>query len=221
MIGSTADIAEFASQVEALGADVLLLYYAERYYHDDALFDYYKEISKATAMPLMIHGRAMRAAVGGGNAYYSVELCQRLHDSANVIGMKEEHGDENHRYKLGAYLGDHFYFCQAGDSMRSFFTSSTYHFDSQLVGVGSFKPEIEEKYYDHLCRDEREKALQLIKTYEDPFFALAKSMGWHIAMKGTLSLMGMYPKTERPPLQHVNSKQEEQLNEILVQFKWL
>ncbi len=220
MTGSTSTAVKFAREAETIGADVLLIYYPERYYCDDYVYDYFKEISQNTTIGLMIHAYPMRHALDG-QAYYSVDLCKRLIELGNVVGMKEEHLDPGHRFQLGAYVGKQFNLCVAGGGMRTFMASFLFHIPSYLVSVGSFKPDIEEKFYTAMMKKKFEKALNIVMNYEEPLFNAANHMGWHVAMKGVLSLLGLMSPHERPPLRSPDQHQWKVLKEVLTGFGWI
>lgn len=223
MTGSTADAAGFARHAGEIGADMILVYYPERYYRDDYVYDYFKEVASNTQSAVLIHGLPMRNAYAAVSpaAQYSVELCRRLSEIDNVIGMKEESGNETHRYKLAVHLDGKFSLIVAGASMRMYLGCVLFGVDAYLVGVGSMRPDIEEQFYDSVLKADYRKALEPVVKYEDPFFNIAFPMGWHIAMKGAMDLMGLMPATERPPLQPADENQRKQLRELIARFGWI
>lgn len=221
MTGPTFRAREFAKEAEAMGADILLVYYPERYYNDDQVYDYFASICEAADVGVMIHAYPMRSAVGGGTTNYSVDLCRRLSEIDNMVGMKEEHINESHRYKLAANLEGKFNLTVAGESMRMFMGCQMFGVDSYLVGVGSFKPQIEEDFYRNLMAGNTEAAFNAVHEIEEPFFDTAKKIGWHIAMKATLDLLGLMPDRERPPLPQVTDEQRAMLRTTLQQLGWL
>lgn len=223
MTGSTSNAIEFARHAEEIGADSVLLYYPERYYGDDHVFDYFKSVAASTKLGVMIHAVPMRNAYTGItlNSQFSVQLCERLAKLGNVIGMKEESGSEAHRYHLAVKMKDRMSLIVAGAAMRMFLSCVLFGVDAYLVGVGSFVPEVEEKFYQAVLDKDFTTALEMVNQYETPFFEVAFPMGWHIAMKGAMNLLGLMPETERLPLQPATAQEREQLQNVLTRLGWL
>ncbi len=217
MSGSTDKAIEFARYSKDIGADAILLYYPERYYNDDRVIAYYDSIAQSTDIGIMIHAMPMRNAKAGPikSVPYTVGLCERLSQIENIVGMKEESGDIGLRYKLAESLRDKMSFIVAGGSMRTFLSCVLYGFHGFLVGVGSIKPQIEEKFYDYVLNKEYDKALYIVDHIETPFFDVAFNLGWHIAMKGAMDIAGLMPSYERPPLQPADESEKAELKKAL------
>lgn len=217
MIGSTEKAIEFAKDAKDCGADVILLYYPERYYNNDRTLKYYEDVASSTNIAMMIHAMPMRNAKAGPvkAVAYKPDLCVRLAEIDNVIGMKEESDDVVLRYKLARSLKDKMSLIIAGGSMRAFMSCMLYGIDGFLVGVGSFKPQIEEKFYEYMLKKEYDKALYIVDMLEKPFFDAAFNMGWHVAMKGAMSILGLMPEYERPPLTPADDSEMQQLKDVL------
>lgn len=223
MIGSTQRAIEFARQAEKIGADAILLYYPERYYNDERVFDYFQAVAARTKVGVLIHALPMRSAYAGisPTAQFSLKLCQRLAQIDNIIGMKEESGQEDHRYKLAVHLKDKLALIVSGGSMRRFLSCVLFGVDAYLVGIGSFVPKIEEDFYEAVSRSDYQTALKIVVKYEEAFFEVAFPMGWHIAMKGAMNLLGLMPVAERPPLQPADPQERQQLRRVMIKLGWL
>lgn len=217
MSGSTDKAIEFARYSKDIGADIILLYYPERYYNDDRVIAYYDSIAQSTDIGIMIHAMPMRNAKAGPmkTVPYTVELSERLSQIENIFSMKEESGDIGLRYKLAERLRDKMSFIVAGGSMRTFLSCVLYGFHGFLVGIGSIKPQIEEKFYSYVLNKEYDKALYIVDHIEKPFFDVAFKIGWHIAMKGAMGLSDLMPSYERPPLQRADKSEKAELKQIL------
>jgi dihydrodipicolinate synthase/N-acetylneuraminate lyase len=214
---------DFAKHAESIGADAILLYYPERYYNDGRIFDYFQQVASSTKIGVLVHGVPIRNAYAGvaPMKQYSVNLCERLAALDNVVGMKEESGDEGHRYKLATHLGGKMSLIVAGASMRMFLGCVLLGVDAYLVGVGSFKPEIEEEFYLAVRDGRYERALSFVTEYEEPFFDIAFPMGWHIAMKGAMELLGLMTSVERPPLRPPDPAERKSLVDVMARLGWL
>lgn len=218
--GSQDQAVEIADRAMVDSCDAVLLYYPDRYYCDDAVLAFFAGISRATTASLMIHGAPIKNAVGGGSSPYSMALCRRLAELDSLVGMKEEFGCEAIRYKIAAHLGQRMPLIVAGASMRKYLGSALYGVPSWLVGVGSFKPEIEERFYRLMQADRLDEARRIVIDIEEPFFDVAMNMGWHLAMRKTLDLLGLMPGHERSPMPVADAAQTDQLREIIRRLGW-
>lgn len=219
MTGSTKDAIQFAQEAHAMGADVLLVYYPERYYGDDRVYDYFRAILEASPIAIMIHANPMRHA-SGGQAFFSVNLCRRLAEYDNFIGMKEEHLDPTHRYKLAVHLSERMAFIVAGGGMRTFMSCYLFGIQATLTSIGSFRPDIEEAFYQKLMTNQFSDALAIVRQ-EEQLFDVAVPIGWHIAFKTILDIMGLMPPYERRPLQPPTSDERIRLQVLLQEFGWI
>ena len=219
--GSTDMASELARRAVDDGCDAVLLYFPERHYGDDAVFEYYAQIAARSKAPLMIHGVPLESGQGKGRVPYSLSLCRRLAGLDAVVGMKEEFGCEAVRYELAAHLGDRIPLIVAGASMRKYLGSALYGVCSWLVGVGSFVPRIEEEFFALMERGDHEAALAVVTGQEEPLFEVAMSMGWHVAMRALLDILGLMPGYERAPMARADQSQREQLQVLAARLGWL
>lgn len=224
MEGGTTVATGFAAHAQEIGADALLVFYPERFYGKQDVFDYFESVSKAAPkIGIMIHASPMRAAAptSGPTTPFSVELVRMMCALPNFIGMKEEHGNENLRYDLVTTFGDQLAFIVAGSAMAMYASGAPYGVTSYLTSVGSFRPEIEEKFHQSYVDGKLTEAMALVRQYEDPFFAVAKPAGWHLAMKAALDLMGLMPRHERLPLRPLDDQDREPIAAVLRRFGWI
>jgi dihydrodipicolinate synthase/N-acetylneuraminate lyase len=211
---------EFIKHIENYGADTILIYYPERYYNNQRIINYFNDIAKSTSMGILIHAVPIKGAVSGyPSVPYTLELCKEICKNKNVIGMKEENGNESLRYKLVANLSNRISFIVAGESMRKFMSCAPFGVQSYLVGIGNFVPEIEENFFKYYEEKNFEKAFEIVRIYEEPFFDVSSKIGWHIAMKGAMEIFNLMKKYERDPLVPVNEKEYNELKNILQEIK--
>ncbi len=222
-VGSTKTIIEFAQQAESDGADAILVYYPERYYNDDDVFDFFQDVCDSVSIDVLWHGNPVRNAttIGPKMVNFSMDLFERLSSIKNFVGLKEESGNEEYRFKLATQFSDKLSIIVAGGSMKKFLSCTLSGVDSFLVGVGSFIPKVEEDFFEHIKKKEHDKALDIVKKYETPFFNVSGPMGWHLAMKAALYTMDLMPITERPPLKQASDKTIEKVREVLKQTNLL
>ncbi|MEQ8736031.1 MAG: dihydrodipicolinate synthase family protein [Rhodospirillaceae bacterium] len=224
MNGGTASAIAFAKHSQEIGADAYLVYYPERFYSNEDVFEYFYSVSRAVPdIGIMIHATPMRAAAptSGPTEPFSVKLVEMMCDLPNFIGMKEEHGSENLRYNLVTKFGNDLAFVVAGSAMAMYVACAPYGVKTYLTSVGSYRPEIEERFYTLHTKGEVEKALRIVREYEDPFFVVGKPVGWHLAMKATLDLMGLMPKYEREPLKPLSDVARKPIVDVLKSFGWI
>ena len=219
--GSLADTAELTRQAMADGCGAMLIYYPERHYHDDYVFDYFKTLAEMTNAPLMIHAVPFANGRGGGSIPYSLDLFRRLAELDSVVGMKEELADENLRYSLAVHLGERIPLIVAGGSMRKHLSCVLFGVKSWLVGVGSFVPKVEIDYHEHLANGRHRKALDIVVQVEDPLFATAMPMGWHVAMRGLMDILKLMPGEERSPMVPATPEERHELEAVALKLGWL
>lgn len=218
--GGVATAVESSQKAQASGADAILLFYPDRYYDDTHVFKYYETVAASTSLGIMAHGVGIPNGIGGGVTPYSYELCKKLITLPAFIGMKEEFENEALRYKLASKLGVDMPLVVAGASMRKFLSCNNFGVNSWLVGVGSFLPEIEESFFKSFKAGRLEEAMGIVSDIENTFFEAAFPIGWHLAMRTTLGLMGLMPPHERAPLPNANPKDIKQLTETISRLGW-
>lgn len=222
--GGTDSAISVARHAQEIGANALLVFYPERFYSNEDVFDYFSDISEAAPqIGIMAHAWPMRAAkpTSGATVPFSVSLVRMMSDLPNFIGMKEEHGDDNLRYELVTAFAEDLAFIVAGSAMAMYLSAAPYGVRTYLTSIGSFYPPIEEDFYSAHSEGRFNDALALVRKYEDPFFAVAKPMGWHLAMKATLDLMGLMPRYERLPLKPLSESDSAAISRVIKSFGWL
>lgn len=219
MTGHTSTNVEFAQHAAALNADAFIAFFPERYYGDEPVFGFFETLAQATNIGIMIHEMPMRSGYGG-NQQYSIDLLKRLSELPNLYGIKEECMDAGYAYLLHRALEDDLAIIGAG-SMRLFMRD--YHAGGRayLVGIGSFFPRVAAAFYNAVVTNDMGQAHAIARTYEEPYFDLAVSLGWHVALKETLDILGLMPGWERDPLPRLNQQQRATLKEKIEDLGWL
>ena len=67
----------------------LLILFPERYYNDEQVIEFFKDVCKESKYPILAHGNTMRKGMGG-EYNYSFNLLKKLSKIDNFIGIKEE-----------------------------------------------------------------------------------------------------------------------------------
>jgi 4-hydroxy-tetrahydrodipicolinate synthase len=215
VVGSLKNTISFAHHAESIGADILLVFYPERYYDDEAVADYFRQVANRSNVPLMIHAMPMKSAKNGSFKPFDHALCEKLAEIEHVVGIKEESLDETVRYRIARNLNERLAICVAGESMRMFMSSAPFGVQSYLVGIGSMVPRIEEDFFEKYQAGDHAAAAKIVHEIEEPFFSVAKSIGWHVAMKTSMNLLGLMQPYERRPLKEGTEQDRKKLTEVM------
>ncbi len=218
--GSLAVSIEIAIEAKDAGASAFLLYYSERYYDDEAVFDYFSAVATACSLPLLIHAMPMRGASTGPAAVhpFGVELVRRLATIPALIGMKEENGNEGLRQRLALEFGERLAIIAAGGGMGKYLSCQALGIPAYLTGLGNLNPALEQNFYDLCQQGKFAQAGEIVRRLEQPFFDVAVPIGWHVALKGAMDHLGLMPIYERAPLRPPTPDQLEKLSAIISQL---
>lgn len=219
MTGNLRTNIEFAKHAESIGADAYIAYYPERWYGTEPIFEFFKELSTSVSIAIMLHELPLRSGYGG-QIQYPLDLLERLISIPNMVGMKEECMDGGYAYLLHRRLQEQCAIIGAG-AMRNFMRDYHAGARANLVGVGSFFPRVEMAFQEALKSGDTERAHQIVRTYEDPYFNVAVELGWHPQLKETLSIFGLMPAHERKPLPRLNEDQRDRLLTCIEKLGWL
>jgi 4-hydroxy-tetrahydrodipicolinate synthase len=221
--GSAEYAAAFARRVLDLGADVMLVYFPERYYSDDAVTQYFQIIAHAAEIPLMLHAVPMRSGTGGvlDTCVYDIDLLEQLCRLPTFIGLKEEQADPLLRKRLVTQFKDRLAFVVAGGGMSALVAGREYGVESYLTSVGNFLPTIETDFFAHVEGGRHEHAETVLAAIEIPLFEVAVPMGWHRAMRGLLAVLNLMPGYERAPLPEPTESELARLRQLARAMDWL
>lgn len=216
--GTTKVNVAFAKHAESVGGDAYIAFFPERYYGEAPVLEFFKALSDAVSIGVMIHEMPMRSGYGG-NQQYSLDLLDRLTDIPGVVGMKEECMDGGYAYLLHRRLSGKCGIIGAGSKrlfMRDFHAGAK----AYLVGLGNFFPQVAMDFYAAMRAFDMDRAHAIARAYEDPYFDVAVSLGWHLALKETMHLMGLLPPYERAPLPRLNDAQQAKLIACVDKLGW-
>lgn len=159
----------------------LMLLYPERFYNEDTLYDYFKNVYEIVEKPIYIHAMAIRNGLGG-NWEYSSNLLNRLFHDGILLGIKEEYSNLQDSYNFIYRLDRDIDVIVAGGSMRRYNYLQSAGANSFLAGIGNFYPQIEERYL--LAKDR-----SLFMKMEDEFFNVFNKYGWHRSLRAGMGIM--------------------------------
>ena len=133
--------------------------------------------------------------------------------------MKEECCDAEYSYRIIRKVSHKAALIGWG-SMKRFLRDHHAGARSYLMGVGSFVPHIELAFYDAVMERRYDEAEKLVRENEEDYFQLAVSLGWHRALKETLDIFGLLPRTERPPFGELSAAERAQLEAKVKEIGW-
>jgi dihydrodipicolinate synthase/N-acetylneuraminate lyase len=133
--------------------------------------------------------------------------------------MKEECMDGGYAYLLHRRLSQKCGIIGAGSKrlfMRDFHAGAK----AYLVGLGNFFPQVAKDFYAAMRGGQIDRAHAIVRAYEDPFFDVAVSLGWHLALKETMYLLNLMPPHERDPLPRLNDAQQAKMRDCVDKLGW-
>lgn len=220
--GSTRQNIRFAEHAKEAGADAIMLLYPERWYGDEPVVSFFHDVCDAVDIGVMVHAVPMRDGFGGVEAkkHMGALLLERIAEKDNVIGIKEENANRAEYENILHHLNDRVPVIGAGGAMNRFMNDFRLGAYTYLVGVGSFRPDMAVAFYNFVVDGNPEKALEIAQQFEEPYFDVAVSLGWHRALKETLGLYGLMPPHERRPLNRISEPFVEKLKETIAVLGW-
>ena len=217
--GNTKSNIEWARHAESVGADAYIAFFPERWYGEEAVFNFFKKLTESVSIGIMIHEMPLRSGYGG-QLQYPLDLLDRLISLPGLVGMKEECMDGGYAYKLYRRLQGKCAIIGAG-AMRNFMRDFHAGAQANLVGVGSFFPKVEIAFQNALALGDNSLAHKIVRAYEDPYFDLAVELGWHVQLKEVLNLLGLMPPHERDPLPRLSDENRDRLLICVENLGWL
>ena len=173
----------------------LLILFPERYYNDEQVIEFFKDVCKESKYPILAHGNTMRKGMGG-EYNYSFNLLKKLSKIDNFIGIKEESPSIDFAQKN--IKGLNLEIIVAGGSMKRFWSLEPFGATTYLTGVGSFNPIVEENFYNEYKKGSLKIAKHIIDIFETPLFSTFMEIGWHASMREALKDMGFILDNRKP-----------------------
>lgn len=173
----------------------LLILFPERYYNNQQIVEYFKEICAVSNHPILVHGNSLRKGYGG-TYEYDYTLLKELSQIEGFIGMKEESSTLG--FAMNNIQNLELEIIVAGGSMRRFWSLEPFGATTYLTGVGSFNPKIEEKFYKLYSEGNFKKAKSIIEKFETPLFNDFMKTGWHASMREALHQMDFMLENRKP-----------------------
>jgi len=200
---------EMAQAAEKAGADGLLVfppYYAEA--DDEGLFEYYRAISKATRLGMIVYSRDW--------ARFTPEMVESLTSLPNLVAWKDGHGDMRHLQSLMHRVDERLVWIGgAGDDMVGvYYSTGIRAFTSSIASVA---PALSLKLHELAAANDTEALAELLETCVIPLYELrSRRRGYEVsAMKAMMDMIGLNGGPVRPPLVDVTTPELDELRAIL------
>jgi dihydrodipicolinate synthase/N-acetylneuraminate lyase len=179
----TEKVIDYADFCHSHGADALQILLPEGVKDEDALFEHFLKISKATSLPIVLHGE------------YSVPLLRRLAEIDSIVAMKED-GQLTYYIDRAVNFGDRFEIFSGGAENRYFvgYPYGARAFFSTYTGFAPDKPML---FWDAIRAGNLQNAVAITKKYDYPFISRFTHPFWH----ATLEYFGVAKRFMRKPFE--------------------
>jgi dihydrodipicolinate synthase/N-acetylneuraminate lyase len=190
------DYARFAMSVGADALQVLRPVSDD----EDKVVKYYEQIARGTELPIVLHGN------------FSHRLLERLITLETVVAMKEDVGLEYY-IQVQRKFGERLIIFEGGPEY-AFLVARPYGARASYTTLGTFVPELTQRFWQAIDRDDMKEAYKIVKKYEHPFFDRFSQPFWH----ASLEHFGVATRFLRPPMQAFT---DEQMRDLATFFKSL
>ena len=206
--GGTKHAIDFGNHAEEIGADYYLLYYPERHYGDDNIYNFYKTVANNINISVLIHEMPIRNGVGPGNVQFSIPLLKKLLAIPNIVGFKEEALDNDYSNTILENFPNAVCIGAGGGMSRYLYRDFQRGAQAYLGGLGNFFPEIELEFFNCLQNGDVKKAESIVEKIELDYFKNVIPIGWHPHLKYAIYLQGWLPENERNPMKCLNNEEK-------------
>lgn len=219
--GPTSLSIQFAKHAAKIGADAIIGVYPDRYYGDETIVDFFKDITASSDIGVMIHEMPIRAgrSTEAPSAHYSPLLLEKIFSISGMVGLKEESGDQALIEHINTVYSDKVAVIGGRGGMNAYKSATQFGQQSYLVGIGNFLPKLELDFAKHIENGELESAENIISNIEKPFFDVTVKLGWHIALKAAMSIKGLCQPYERSPMRGLTSNEHNELLLLMQKLK--
>ena len=206
---STAEAIDLTQRAEKAGADGSLQ--VAPYYNrptQQGLFQHFHAISRATKLPIVLYSVPGRCGVEIG-----VDTVNQLvHDSVNIVGIKEAGGNVDRVSQLRGALGPDFTILSGDDALTLAFMAAG------AQGVISVASNFMPREISHLVRAYRNGKPAIALKLHDKYHRLFKDLFAEtnpLGAKAALAMMNMMEEEFRLPLVPMTAKNRDALRKTL------
>jgi 4-hydroxy-tetrahydrodipicolinate synthase len=206
---STAEAIYLTKAAEQAGADGSLQ--VAPYYNkpsQQGLFQHFHAIARATKLPILLYSIPGRCGVEIG-----VDTVNHLvHDSVNIVGIKEAGGNPDRVSQLRAALGDKFTILSGDDSLTLPFMAVG------AQGVISVASNVIPREVSHMVKAFAKGNLAAALKLHNKFYPVFKDLFIEtnpVPVKAALAMMGMMEEEYRLPLVKLSAANHDKLRKTL------
>jgi 4-hydroxy-tetrahydrodipicolinate synthase len=206
---STTEAIYLTKEAEKVGADGSLQ--VAPYYNkptQEGLFQHFHAIARATKLPIMLYSIPGRCGVEIG-----VDTVNHLvHDSVNIVGIKEAGGNPDRVSQLRAALGANFTIMSGDDSITLPFMSVGAN------GVISVASNVIPREVSHMVKAFTKGKPDVALKLHNKFYPLFKDLFIEtnpVPVKAALAMLGMMEEEFRLPLVQMSAANREKLRKTL------
>lgn len=201
---------DMARRAERAGADCLLAlppYYVNA--PESGLFEYFRVIGEATALPLLVYSRDW--------AVFTPEMVARLCDRVPTLaGWKDGQGDGRKYQRIMQYNGDRLaWFGGLGDDcVPTYFAAGVQAYTSSISNIA---PRVSLALAEAGMARDFNKLDELMRKYVHPLYAFRERVkGYEVAaMKTAMEMIGIPAGPVRPPLTNTRPQDIDDLRKIM------
>ena len=200
---------EMTQAAEKAGADGILIfppYYPDA--DDDGLFEYYRSISRATRLGVIVYSRDW--------ANFTPAKVEQLTAIQNLVAWKDGQGDIRRLQTIMNRVGERLHWIGgAGDDLvGAYYSTGIRTFTSSIATVA---PQLSLKLHELAAANDGEALAELLEECVIPLYALrSRRRGYEVsAMKAMMDMVGLNGGPVRPPLVNVTPQEEDELRTIL------
>jgi dihydrodipicolinate synthase/N-acetylneuraminate lyase len=221
--GPTDQAVDFAKAASRDGAEAIIAVYPDRYYGDEPIARFFQEVGQSADIGVMIHEMPVRAgrAFEAPSVQYSTPLVERILGFPKMVGLKEESGDPEVIRQLNEAFANRYAVIGGRGGMAAHLDARRHGQAAYLAGIGNFAPAVELKFARLAAAGRNEDALEIIESYEKPFFDIAVNLGWHPALREAMAMADLCPPFERQPMMRLvpeDRRKLEAITEKIVEF---
>ncbi len=183
----TERVIDFARFVESVGGTALQV--LKPSVGDDEVVSHYRNIAKATRLPLVLHGN------------YSMGLLEKLTAIDSVVALKEDVSMEyfvNGIIRFGKRIN-----CFSGGGLDWHLVAQPYGAVAYFDNFAPFAPEVSVRFWEAVQRNDYNAERDIIVKYDHPWIQNFSAPFWH----ATLEYFGIAARYLRPP-QHTYTDAE-------------
>lgn len=211
--GGVIKLARLAEDAGAAALSVLTPLFVSQ--TQDELYHYYKTISEATPLPIIIYDNKTKT-----NVHVMPETVARLSELDNIVALKDSTGDMTNTEECIRLTrhNKNFHVLMGRDT--TIFAGMHYGCTGAITSCGNIAPRIAVDIYEKYMQDDMEGALQA--QFKLSQLRIASNMGtFPVVIKEGLRMIGHEAGDCQAPILPLNDGQRDKLKKVLQEIKLL